>query len=140
MRLMLQSMLEDRFGLIIRREIREAPFYSLEAAEGGHKLQPAIDENGNHLLELPSSEDLKAKIGLINGNRLLEHPSSEGLRARMEMINEIRERFPNLPNLPNPSTNPLFHPGIGGASGPANATEKPVPMMVRGLPSCHANL
>jgi bla regulator protein BlaR1 len=128
MRLMLQSMLEDKFGLIIRREIREAPFYSLEVAEGGHKLQPAIDENGNHLLELPSSEDLKAKIGLINGNHLLELPSSENLKAKIGLVNEISERFPNFPNLPNPNNNPLFHPGIGGGGGLVGVTGEPVPM------------
>ncbi len=38
MMLMLQSLLEDRFGLVIRRETRELPLYKLVAAKGGLKL------------------------------------------------------------------------------------------------------
>jgi uncharacterized protein (TIGR03435 family) len=38
---MMQRLLEDRFKLKIRREIREAPVYALTVAKGGPKLQPA---------------------------------------------------------------------------------------------------
>jgi uncharacterized protein (TIGR03435 family) len=37
---MLQSLLEDRFRLQIRRESREMPVYALAAARGGLKLPP----------------------------------------------------------------------------------------------------
>jgi uncharacterized protein (TIGR03435 family) len=37
---MLQSLLEDRFHLRIRRETREVPVYALAVAKGGAKLRP----------------------------------------------------------------------------------------------------
>jgi uncharacterized protein (TIGR03435 family) len=37
---MLQSLLEDRFKLKIRRETRQVPLYALTVAKGGPKLQP----------------------------------------------------------------------------------------------------
>jgi len=39
LRAMLQSLLADRFGLVVRRETREMPVYLLEAAKGGPRLQ-----------------------------------------------------------------------------------------------------
>ncbi len=36
----LQSVLRDRFGLVLRAETRELPIYSLVQAKGGHKLSP----------------------------------------------------------------------------------------------------
>jgi uncharacterized protein (TIGR03435 family) len=53
MRLMLQSLLEERFKLRIHRENREAPVYFLEVAKNGPKLQPAKDEQGNLITTLP---------------------------------------------------------------------------------------
>jgi uncharacterized protein (TIGR03435 family) len=45
--LMVQSMLEDRFRLKIRRETRELPVYALVIGNGGHKLTAApADEGG----------------------------------------------------------------------------------------------
>jgi uncharacterized protein (TIGR03435 family) len=43
MRLMIQSLLEDRFRLKVHRESREEPVYELVVAKGGPKLQPATD-------------------------------------------------------------------------------------------------
>jgi uncharacterized protein (TIGR03435 family) len=37
---MLQLILEERFNLKLRREVREEPVYELRVAEGGFKLQP----------------------------------------------------------------------------------------------------
>jgi uncharacterized protein (TIGR03435 family) len=37
---MLQALLEDRFKLKIRREVREVPVYDLNVSKGGFKLQP----------------------------------------------------------------------------------------------------
>jgi bla regulator protein blaR1 len=53
MRLMLQSLLEERFKLKFHRENRESPVYYLVAAKGGPKLQPAKDEQGNLITTLP---------------------------------------------------------------------------------------
>jgi uncharacterized protein (TIGR03435 family) len=38
---MLQSMLESRFKLVLRRELKEMPVYLLTVAPGGHKLTPS---------------------------------------------------------------------------------------------------
>jgi len=46
LRLMMQSLLEERFGLKIHYETREQPVYSLVVAKGGHKLKEAGDERG----------------------------------------------------------------------------------------------
>ena len=40
---MLQTLLEDRFKLKLRRESREVPVYALTVASGGHKLKPFVD-------------------------------------------------------------------------------------------------
>lgn len=37
----MQALLRDRFGLVLREEIRELPFYALTITEGGPKLTPA---------------------------------------------------------------------------------------------------
>jgi bla regulator protein BlaR1 len=51
---MLQSLLEDRFKLKVRRETREVPVYALTVAKGGPKLQP-FEEGSCAPRELPSS-------------------------------------------------------------------------------------
>ena len=40
---MLQTLLEERFKLRIRRETREIPVYALTVANGGHKLKPFVE-------------------------------------------------------------------------------------------------
>jgi bla regulator protein blaR1 len=59
MRLMLQSLLEERFKLKFHRENRESPVYFLIATKGGIKLQPAKDEQGNLITALPPPPDEK---------------------------------------------------------------------------------
>ena len=62
MRLMLQSLLEERFKLKIHRESREAATYSLVVAKGGPKLKQAKDENGNPMEKLPPREVIDQKV------------------------------------------------------------------------------
>jgi uncharacterized protein (TIGR03435 family) len=42
-RVMMQTLLEDRFQLMLHRETKESPVYVLMAARGGTKLQPSIE-------------------------------------------------------------------------------------------------
>ena len=53
MRLMVQSLLEDKFKLRMHRETQETPVYLLIVAKGGHKLQQSKDEKGNPMVSLP---------------------------------------------------------------------------------------
>ena len=62
MRVMLQSLLEERFKLRLHRETRETPVYLLVAAKGGHRLQPARDEQGNPIVSLPPTEQNQEKM------------------------------------------------------------------------------
>jgi len=62
LRLMLQSLLEERFGLEFHNETREKEVYTLVVADGGHKLKQAVDENGNPIVSVPSVEEERAKI------------------------------------------------------------------------------
>jgi len=43
MRPMLQALLKDRFQLVLHRESKELPVYTLVAAKGGFKLQPSAE-------------------------------------------------------------------------------------------------
>ena len=44
LRLMLQSLLEDRFQLRLHREVKESPIYSLVVAKGGPKIKLSADQ------------------------------------------------------------------------------------------------
>ena len=46
---MLQTLLAERFKLVIRREVRELPIYSMTIAKGGHKLKPPQGEGPGQL-------------------------------------------------------------------------------------------
>jgi uncharacterized protein (TIGR03435 family) len=61
MRLMVQSLLEERFKLRTHLELRKTPVYLLTIAKGGPRLQPAKDEQGNLVTSLPSAEEVKKK-------------------------------------------------------------------------------
>jgi uncharacterized protein (TIGR03435 family) len=45
---MMQRLLEDRFHLVIRREIREVPVYIMTVAKDGAKLQATTEGSCNH--------------------------------------------------------------------------------------------
>jgi uncharacterized protein (TIGR03435 family) len=52
---MLQRLLADRFGLVLRRETREMPVYVLSAAKGGPRLTPWKEGDVNNLGVISSS-------------------------------------------------------------------------------------
>jgi bla regulator protein blaR1 len=53
---MLQSLLEERFHLKMHRETRDVPAYALTLAEGGPKFQPAKDDSGNPIVDVPKTD------------------------------------------------------------------------------------
>jgi uncharacterized protein (TIGR03435 family) len=69
LRLMLQSLLEERFGLELHYEIQEKPVYSLVIAKGGHKLKEARDDNGDIIdyVPLPGEPRNTPKPGFRDG-------------------------------------------------------------------------
>ena len=71
---MLQTLLVDRFKLVLRREMREIPVYELTVAKGGHKLtawkegDPVDLNDWIAQLGMPSEREL-AQQGLIKRDR-----------------------------------------------------------------------
>lgn len=61
MRLMVQSLLEDRFKLKMHRESKVEQAYELVVAKSGHKLQQAKDAQGNPLVTLPPPDPDRQK-------------------------------------------------------------------------------
>jgi uncharacterized protein (TIGR03435 family) len=45
----LRAILRDRFGLVLRAEVREMPMFALTVDRKGHKLKPAADSTRMHL-------------------------------------------------------------------------------------------
>ncbi len=54
LRLMLQSLLEDRFRLKLHRETKESPVYALVAAKGGPKIKLSADQASSSDVNGPS--------------------------------------------------------------------------------------
>jgi uncharacterized protein (TIGR03435 family) len=82
MRLMLQTLLEERFKLKTHHETRDLNAYLLLEAKGGNKLQQAKDENGNPITALPPPEEMaeKAKAAMRSGQPFKQGPGSFTVR------------------------------------------------------------
>jgi uncharacterized protein (TIGR03435 family) len=61
---MLQSLLEDRFGLKLHYETRIVPTYELTLAKGGSKLRPTVVGAGKCSLDLPPGMNPKGPDGM----------------------------------------------------------------------------
>jgi len=61
---MLQSLLEDRFGLKLHFETRIVPTWELTVAKGGSKLRPTADKPGTCSLDLPPGMNPKGADGM----------------------------------------------------------------------------
>lgn len=99
-RLMLQSLLADRFRLVIRREMREMPVYTLAVDVGGPKLERSP------LTELNCSEaapDGQIPCHQFNGGQ------GRGLHARAVTMDDLVAFVENWTNRPL-----LNKTGIGG--------------------------
>ncbi len=53
---MLQTLLADRFGLTIHREMQDKPGYALVAAKSGPKLRPPVDDPSILFSRTPSGD------------------------------------------------------------------------------------
>jgi uncharacterized protein (TIGR03435 family) len=71
-RLMLQSLLADRFHFSMHRETRQLPAIALEVAKGGPKLKPASGDCVEHPAKSPPDE---YRCGVFT---VLLHPAAQG--------------------------------------------------------------
>ena len=71
LRLMLQSMLEDRFGLELHRETRESAIYALVVSKGGAKIRLSSDQTPADDVSPTKPGDAPNHGGLLSGNGLL---------------------------------------------------------------------
>jgi uncharacterized protein (TIGR03435 family) len=84
---MLQSLLAERFGLKIRREVRQAPVYALVRAKGGAKLRerkPADSSSmssANHSVAA-NKISLKILVSLLAGRWIGLFWIRQALKAR----------------------------------------------------------
>jgi len=85
----LQAVLHDRFGLELRRELRELPIYGLSVAKTGHKLTvpadpgkgPSLNINGGQRIIAKSStmKSLAEALSMLLGRFVHEETGLEGL-------------------------------------------------------------
>ena len=88
LRLMLQTLLKERFKLATHREKRELPVYVLSVAKSGHKLHPAEGEGDSSLT--PSRSQVVAKrMSMSKYADLLSGP----LRTPVVDMTGLKERF-----------------------------------------------
>jgi uncharacterized protein (TIGR03435 family) len=71
LRLMLQAMLEDRFGLKLHRETRESAIYALVVSKGGAKIRPSSDQTSPDDVSPTRPGDGPNHGGLLLGTGLL---------------------------------------------------------------------
>ena len=84
----LQAVLHDRFGLELRRELRELPIYGLSVAKTGHKLtvpaepgkSPSLNINGGQRIIAKSStmKSLADALSMLLGRFVHEETGLEG--------------------------------------------------------------
>jgi uncharacterized protein (TIGR03435 family) len=91
-RLMLQSLLADRFHFSMHRETRELPAIAIEVAKGGLKLKPASGDCVEHLTKSPPDE---YRCGVFTV--LLLHPA--GQSAPGEMVWEYAGRSVSMADI-----------------------------------------
>jgi uncharacterized protein (TIGR03435 family) len=69
---MLQVLLEERFKLKLRREIRQEPVYELRIADGGFKLQPLkegeCESRKRRLSEVPAGDGVTVSLPMFTGS------------------------------------------------------------------------
>jgi len=86
MRLMLQSLLADRFQLTLRRETREFPVYELTGAKSGIKLAPPKDGctgfDPDNPPPLPKWQPHPAPLNICDGVRFSSEPPKETVEGR----------------------------------------------------------
>jgi uncharacterized protein (TIGR03435 family) len=124
-RLMLQSLLEDRFRLKLHREARQSPIYSLVVAKGGPKTKLSLDQtspdvNGPSLpgSPLPNHGAIRFGVGSFLGNAVPLSFFAKMLSQRLDRFVVDRTNLPGrydflLQWKPGPGETPNEAPGAG---------------------------
>lgn len=89
LRLMLQSLLADRFKLVVSRETRELPVYALIVAKNGPKLHKITDRDAPPFLQ---SGNAAGRPWLIWGGRGRITASAVSLGEWAEMLSQLVDR------------------------------------------------
>jgi uncharacterized protein (TIGR03435 family) len=112
MRLMLQSLLEERFQLKVHRETKEVNAYLMVQIKSGHKLLQAKDENGNPIVSLPpqevSPQKAQAEIAALmrKGAPMKQPPGSFQMKANAaEGLSEMSAKAISMDRLADALTN-----------------------------------
>lgn len=91
---MMQSLLEDRFGLKIHRETRDIPVYNLTAASGGPRLPAAKDGGCIHLdLTIPAPPTPPGRAPPILCGAFRPSPRNDALEVRGVTIADLCSQF-----------------------------------------------
>src|SRR5262245_41866452 len=79
-----QTLLEDRFQLVVRREAKAGPSYALRVANNGHKLQPGTGQSavkgGDDVLtgENATMEELATSLASVLGRPVVDKTGLTG--------------------------------------------------------------
>jgi uncharacterized protein (TIGR03435 family) len=104
-RIMMRSLLEDRFGLKTHKGSKELPVYALVVAADGLKMQESKLEPGETLFTANDTVDVKASGGREGVNLNYGHGTTfgfadnkiEGRRLTMQLFVDILGRFTDRP-------------------------------------------
>jgi uncharacterized protein (TIGR03435 family) len=121
MRLMLQTLLKDRFRLVLQHGTKDAPIYELMVAKGGPKLQEdttsptmkmGMTGRGRITAQKASIAAFVSTLGVITGRPVVDKTGLQGAYAfKLEWTPDVGEGGP--PGLGGPNAVP---PDPGGPS------------------------
>ena len=97
MRLMLQSLLADRFGLKVSHATKELPVYALVVAKGGSKLTPTTTPPMVPPGDQPPGDD-PANKSFNRGIRMQGNGDLTGMAATTAFLADVLSRQPELGN------------------------------------------
>lgn len=120
----MQTVLRDRFGLVLRAESREMPIYSLTVAKGGAKLTPAAgDGAGRKMMMSPgrinaADADMKMLTSLLSNQLGRPVVDETGLEGRFDFVMEWTPDGPMMGPAGTPvPVAPGGPPSVGGGDG-----------------------
>jgi len=96
---MLQSLLEERFGLKLHHDTKELPLYELTVAKGGLKIRASVEDPNAKDMPLPPPGQLKAKDGipqLPSGRKgifLMMRPGTMTIVANVATVSNFASRL-----------------------------------------------